>query len=151
MHFGLHMGFGTDGSPPPVDVDAVIAAIERGEEPNVPLVWESEQHVFTTMGGPAPDPKWHFTDAQGHEHHYGDEEERYPTLVWVGEQVWCPDCHEHHEEGHYECARCREEIKPGTVMKGPQTIYKPGPLTVTVGDQVLDPEQVARLEKALAR
>lgn len=97
---------------------------------------ETEPVTVNTLGGPAPDPDWTFTDAEGHEHraYPGDSDKpTWPTLKWVVDRTyWCEDCRDEHEEGHYACAICGEAIEPGMVRKGPETLTRPGRTTFRI-------------------
>ena len=109
-----------------------------------------EPITFRTAGGPSPDPKWKFTDSEGHEHSaYPESPDRptWPTLKWVvDETYWCETCRDEHESGHHECAVCGETIEPGMVMKPPETMTRPGlverfiddvPVTKEIWDRAL--------------
>lgn len=70
---------------------------------------------WVTSDLPQPDPNWRATDSHGHEHHYADGSDRYPTLTTVvGEPYWCDDCRDEHQDSWYECRQCGEKITPGT-------------------------------------
>jgi hypothetical protein len=101
---------------------------------------ESEPIRFTTLGRPAPDPKWRYTDARGHKHHR--EASEWPTLRWVVDRTyWCETCLDEHGEGHYECRKCGEHIEPGMVMEPPATKFIPGPKRYYLdGEEVTEDE-----------
>lgn len=83
---------------------------------------------------PRPDPKWTFTDAQGHFHAYA---KGFPTLDMEMVHVDCDgSCGgtcggEGFHETHYYCRICREEITPGTIA-GPHQSTVSGPTSWTV-------------------
>ena len=79
--------------------DFGILSIETKREVNYLHSYSSE-----------PDPKWKFTDAQGHYHYISKKE--YPTLIWIVDEE-ADD--EYTESGHYECAACNERIEPGRI------------------------------------
>mgnify|MGYP001558848463 CR=1 FL=1 len=98
---------------------------------------ETEPIRIDTLGGPAADPKWKFTDAKGHEHRAYTETgtPTWPTLKWVvDETYWCEDCQDEHHEGHYECAICGETIEPGMIHKPPESKTIPGLTTRLIND-----------------
>lgn len=108
---------------------------------------EVEQITVDTMGGPSPDPDWHYTDHHGHPHlRIGDE---WPTLRWVVDRTYfCEDCQDEHEEGHWECVRCHEHIAPGTVHRPAQRLYRPGPRTYYVNDEPVTEEHAKKVAQA---
>lgn len=70
---------------------------------------------WLTSTGPQPDPVWRTRDSHGHEHHYADAINRYPTLQLVsGEPYWCDGCCDEHRDTWYECRQCHDKITPGT-------------------------------------
>lgn len=92
----------------------------------VEIRMERDYDEVRTLGGPAPDPDWSFTDAKGHQHRYVEDE--WPTLKWVVDRTyWCEDCRDEHQEGHWECAQCGEHIKPGMVKRPPEVKLIPLP------------------------
>jgi hypothetical protein len=74
--------------------------------------------IDVTMGPhPERDPEWIYVDHKGHAHSMVEGE--YPTLRWVeDEPYWCDQHQEEHEQGHWECATCGEEIQPGARIVG---------------------------------
>lgn len=91
----------------------------------------SDPITLRTMGGPAPDPEWAYTDNEGHEHRaYPESTDKptWPTLKRVvDETYWCETCRDEHEDTHYECAICGETIEPGIIHKGPEEKMIAGP------------------------
>lgn len=102
---------------PPLSPWTVIATAER-----VP-VWSNQ---------PTRDDNWRFTDAAGHEHFYVDGYPAYPTVWIVDATFWCGDCEEEHEDGHYECSLCGEQVVPGTKPPSPYPTYIAGMTEITV-------------------
>lgn len=101
--------------------------------------------IEVTSNLPRPDRNWRYTDAAGHEHRYDDG---YPTLVRVGEgPYWCPDCHDEHEDSHWECPICHEEISPALTGPPPGREFIPG-----MTEYFLDGEPISkeRAESILA-
>lgn len=106
---------------------------------------EQETTTFTTLGGPAPDPKWAFTDRQGHRHVAGTRSERWPTLRWVVDKTyWCDLCRDEHQEGHYECRECGQAIEPGMIHKGPETVTVPTLRHYFIDDVEVSEEEARR-------
>jgi len=92
------------------------------------------------------DPKWSFTDKQGHEHRWHipqgaddwKEQKRWklPTLRAVGFTIYYPDG----ETGcgvHYYCKRCGELIHPGYRMS-PFPRFIAGPAEYYLGGVMID-------------
>lgn len=87
---------------------------------------------------PRPDPRWQFTDSNGHYHAHADDKlEPYPTLDRVVEPVACDGscggtCDgEGYSTTRYFCLICREEITPGS-LSGPYRFAIPGLKSWTV-------------------
>ncbi|MFI8872523.1 hypothetical protein [Streptomyces sp. NPDC055243] len=72
---------------------------------------------------PEPDPNWRGSDSNGHEHHYAEGPDRYPTLKQVaGEPYWCDSCEDEHVDTWLECPICGEQVTPGTRPSSPKPI-----------------------------
>ena len=100
--------------------------------------------IDVTSSLPRPDPKWTYTDQQGHEHYR--EGNGYPTLVVVLEEpYWCPDCHDEHQWSHYECPLCGETIEPGLLPPSPYREYIPGMTHYYLNDEEISPDEYQRL------
>lgn len=85
-----------------------------------------------TSSGQSPNPRWEFTDANGHYHaHSDDKDDRYPTLARHVEHAECDGscggmCNgEGYHVTRYTCRACNAEIKPG-VIPGPYSVSIPG-------------------------
>jgi hypothetical protein len=92
---------------------------------------QDHQTMWTDL--PTADPKWEFTDSNGHYHAHSIENEHdpYPTLDRRSEHVDCDGscggvCE---DEGYtvskYSCRICKEEIEPG-LSPGPHSFTVPG-------------------------
>jgi hypothetical protein len=104
--------------------------------------------VDVTTNAPRPDKDWRETDSNGHEHYWQDG---WPTLEWIVDGAyWCEQHQEEHEEGHYACKVCGEEVKPG--MRGPSGIVEtiPGMRSYFIDDQPVD-EQTFNVAVAKAK
>lgn len=78
---------------------------------------------FTSLGHYELDPKWSFTDPNGHVH------TSLETLEWiVTSTYWCEDCNDEHDEGEYRCRVCGEAVEPRYIWKDTSmfTQYIPG-------------------------
>lgn len=95
------------------------------------IEFNQEMREFSTMGGHVPNPQWSHTDAAGHVHRF--EGNLIPTVEWVVTATfWCPDCREDHDEGEYRCRECGQRVDPGYNWEGPQTVSRPGRVTITL-------------------
>lgn len=113
---------------------------EPGRMPT--LETDTEVVEYRTLGGPEPDPDWTYTDKAGHQHHYTKDYPHWPTLKWILDRTyWCESCQDDHEEGHWACAICEEEIKPGEVNRAPRTISRPGRITYLVDGEPVTKER----------
>lgn len=69
-----------------------------------------EQDVITvemSRGSRVPDPKWSFTDSNGHTHTADSG-----TWGWVVTGgYWCDDCRDEHDTGENRCLECGEPIE----------------------------------------
>jgi hypothetical protein len=99
---------------------------------------EIEEVDVTTGPLPEPDPEWTYTDHKGHAHALVNGE--YPSLRWVDDEpYWCEQHQEEHETGHYECARCGEEIEPGARLRGGgYRKFAPGLKSYFIDDEPVD-------------
>lgn len=95
------------------------AMAEAGDkEPEITFEIHRDYEEFWNMN--APDERWTFTDAAGHIHRYGSDDDPYPTLVERSERV--EDWDEDGEDASYnrtwhECRLCGEVIRPGTTER----------------------------------
>ncbi|MFF3928592.1 hypothetical protein [Streptomyces hirsutus] len=122
-------------------MNSISMQLSEGE-----LSFESDGQ-WITSNLPQPDPKWKATDKQGHEHHYAEGPDRYPTLTAVsGEPYWCDDCcDDEHRDTWYECRQCGERITPGTYVdsspryiSGPARYYWNGePISVEKANEII--------------
>lgn len=80
---------------------------------------------------PVADPDWKYQDRASHIHSMVDGD--YPTLEWQSTPYFCTDCHETHEDGHYLCPKCGEEIRPGTKIPEPVWVKGTEEIEVVVG------------------
>lgn len=107
----------------------------------------TQDRIDTTCDIPTLDPRWTFTDAAGHDHHY---DRGYPTLDYIIDAShWCDghegmynhDPHEQADESHYECLICREVIEPGILPAfTPQSV--PGVTTMTLAGPLDDGSRI---------
>jgi hypothetical protein len=106
---------------------------------------ETEEVEVTQGPHPAPDPEWFYEDRNGHRHQWSAED-GYPTLRWVDDEpYWCEEHQELHDSGHYECAKCGEEIAPGTRLVGGHTReFAPGMKRFYIDDEEVDEETFKR-------
>src|SRR4051812_23527275 len=99
---------------------------------------QQDVHPIYSLGGwVREDPKWKFTDKQGHQHTYGSNENPYPSLDkrTESEVKWSDIWDEQYEDETiwYECKICQEIVKPGTICDmGP--IYQYGCTTYLIDD-----------------
>lgn len=103
--------------------------------------------IEVTSLSPEPDPNWHYTDREGHEHRYDNG---YPTLVSVADETyWCGDCNDEHADSHLECPLCHETIRPGT--RGPSAFrqFIQGPVEYYLDDEPISPERYEELRAAI--
>lgn len=83
-------------------------------------VEQQTEQVFSNL--PEPDPRWRYTDSNGHEHYRAERD--WPTLEWVVDHTyWCGDCRDEHDEGHYACRMCGEPVEPGTRPPSPYGVF----------------------------
>jgi hypothetical protein len=88
------------------------------------LTIETEM-VDVTSNLPRPDKNWRFTDENGHEHYWQDND--WPTLVTVvDETYWCEDCGDDHQNTHLACAICGVTVEPGMVRPPGHREFVPG-------------------------
>lgn len=93
--------------------------------------------IDVTTNMPERDPNWRETDSNGHEHRYEDGD--YPTLRWAeDEPYWCEQHQEEHEQGHWECRVCGEEVSPGMRMPSPVPKKIPGMRSYFIDDELVD-------------
>lgn len=106
---------------------------------------------------PQPDPRWSYTDREGHEHAYGTAEEPYPTLeARYGEPCWDDDADTEERETWLACPLCGEKITPSTVIDTSPR-YLPGrteylvygePVSAEEGERVLALHRAERDKRA---
>ena len=90
--------------------------------------------------GSEPARSWTFTDAAGHQHAYGTEEDPFPTLVrvsdgWADPPDYGEDGDDEFERYHLACKSCGEVIWPSE--HGPGTTLLPAGITYTLdGERV---------------
>lgn len=94
-------------------------------------VSEDEDREVMWSQGPRVDPRWEFTDGNGHYHGWSEDKHGpYPTLEAVSEPQPCDgSCNgvcrgEGYSITRYFCRLCREEIEPG-VIPGPYQFSVP--------------------------
>jgi hypothetical protein len=119
------------------------------------------ERVEVTTALPQPDPRWSYTDAHGHDHAYGTQDDPYPTLARrYSETYWCEECDDEHQDTWLECLRCGEMIEPGTVVDtsprwvpGPKEYVLDGkPISPEEGERILaEQQQAAQARKQAAR
>lgn len=103
---------------------------------------ESTPIEVTSLGGD-PDEQWRYTDRHGHGHYYADG---YPTLTRVSDgRYWCADCHDEHEDSHWECPLCHEEIRPGVNAADTFRRYTQGPVEYYLDDAPITEERYREL------
>lgn len=96
--------------------------------------------IEVTSNLPRPDPHWRYTDAQGHQHTRTDS--TYPTLQLVNEPThWCEDCEDEHTFQHYECAICKETIRPGSISPSMSPEYIAGPTSYYLDGEPIDSDR----------
>lgn len=119
-----------------------------------------DRTLVASETGNEPDPEWRFTDPHGHKHRYtarGPERRLVvPTITWeVTETWWCADCCDEHEDGHYVCDECGDEVEPGQRWN-PMPLYVAGQRTAELSgwrtdgahiEAVLMADQMAELER----
>lgn len=76
---------------------------------------------------PVRDPKWSFTDAEGHEHHYDGAWATNTRWIETAPAGFDADGEEYNAEGDYHCSVCGEVIVPGTWVD-------PFPTYITTGE-----------------
>jgi hypothetical protein len=120
---------------------------ERHLQPEDRLWWEADK-IDVTSRLPYPDERWTYTDRAGHEHRYDKQApgDYYPTLSWViDETYYCPDCHDEHTEGHWECPQCGERITPGSAGPDRFRRYIPGLTHYYLNDEEITKDEYQRL------
>ena len=95
--------------------------------------WSIDQEWVdvSTLSNREPDPRWAFTDENGHFHAY-DGDGKTPTLRRVAEEHWCSDCEEHETTYTDRCVLCGEDVTPAMVDRGPVSKMIPGRRTATM-------------------
>lgn len=89
------------------------------------------------------DPDWRFTDTAGHAH--SRESGKFPSLGWIVDRIyWCETCREDHNEGHYECKWCGEEIEPGTRTRPGLNETRPGLATYRINGEIVSEDEADR-------
>lgn len=133
------------------------ASSSRSSTSRPPIVLEVEREVIdaTVMSNLIPDPKWRYTDAQGHSHRFVSSGARHPqytcpTLVEVVDCTYfCPDCHDEHTESHLACAQCGEAVEP-KYIEGPTSFPLMGRTIYRInGQEVTKAEAEAQLGELL--
>lgn len=79
---------------------------------------EIETQLIDVKAMTEPDPRWRYTDAEGHSHEPQAASEGhllYPTLRQeTGPADWCEDCGDEHTDAWFVCRQCGERVTPGT-------------------------------------
>lgn len=102
---------------------------------------ETEPIEITSLGS-QPDKNWRYTDKAGHRHHW---EDGYPTLTTVVEPpYWCEDCHDEHQDSHFECSLCGERIAPG-VTCNPWREFTVGRVNYYLDDEPITKERAEEI------
>lgn len=116
-----------------------------GQHTGLPELEVRHEQVEFSTALPQPDPRWTYTDCQGHEHAYGTADEPYPTLaVRYGEPFWDAEAEEEDRESWLACPQCEEKIQPATVVDtNPR--YVPGRTEYLVYGEPVSPEEGERL------
>jgi len=104
--------------------------------------------IEVTSALPSPDENWRYTDKAGHLHKMVRFD--YPTLKWVTDETWwCEDCEDEHDEGHWACRQCDEEIQPGTKPPSIYREYTPGSTYYYLNDQEISEARYRELLEQL--
>lgn len=102
------------------------------------------EQVEVTSNLPKRDPNWQGRCSRGHVSNWDT------VQWWVDHVEYCPQCEEDHEEGHWVCPVCLEEIKPG--MFGPSGVreFVPGMTIYFINGVEVDKDEYGReLAKAM--
>jgi hypothetical protein len=76
------------------------------------LTIEQEAIPYRERGHHELDPKWSYTDENGHVHTSTD------SLEWVVTGTyWCDTCCDEHDEGEWRCRECAAVVEPQYVWK----------------------------------
>lgn len=99
---------------------------------------------------PVPDPKWRGTDSNGHEHHYADGPDRYPTLRKMeSEPYWCDLCDDEHTDTWLACRICGEKVTPGT--RAPEPVWVAGPTRYYLNGESIGEERAQEIFAEMQR
>lgn len=95
---------------------------------------------------PQPDKNWRHTDSHDHDHSWQEGPDHYPTLEWIVDDTWwCTDCEDDHQDGHWACRLCGEEVTPGQRPPPTWRQYLPGQKSYYLNDEPISETEAKQI------